>query len=128
MIKYLEVHVDDIEKSRIFWSWFLDEVGYCPNAQWDKGFSYNLGECYLSFVQAANLESPEVFHPTLKDLKHIPFGASSANDVELMAQALTSRGVALNKLQQPDESALHAEHCLWFTDLNGLSVEYSTAA
>ncbi|MFD2177683.1 hypothetical protein [Veronia pacifica] len=128
MIKYIEVHVNDIDKSRHFWSWFLDEVGYCPLANWEHGFSYSLGESYLSFVQSDKHQKPEVFHPTLKKLKHLPFGASSSKDIQNMADALMYRGIGLDLIKQSEESAIHKEHSLWFTDLNGINVEFSTAA
>ena len=48
-IHHIEIYVDCLEKTKVFWAWFLKEIGYSDFQSWSCGCSMILDETYIVF-------------------------------------------------------------------------------
>ena len=72
-IHHIEIYVSNLQKTMVFWTWLLDELGYEVYQQWSEGISYKLGESYLVFVQTEEAYIGDGYHRKRTGLNHLPF-------------------------------------------------------
>lgn len=92
-LHHVEIYVADLQRSREFWGWLLEELGYTLYHEWPQGFDYILGKTYLVFVQAeARFLSP-AYHRCRPGLNHLAFHAESRAFVDALTAKLRARKI-----------------------------------
>jgi catechol 2,3-dioxygenase-like lactoylglutathione lyase family enzyme len=94
-LHHIEIYVSDLERSTKFWGWFLQEMGYVPYQEWEKGRSWKLADTYLVFVQAEEKYLDIPYHRCRVGLNHLAFYASSREDVDRMTAKLQERNIPI---------------------------------
>ncbi len=102
LIHHIELYVSNLEESVVFWGWLLEELGYSPFQEWDKGRSWKLGDSYLVFVQTEEKYLDIPYHRKRVGLNHLAFHASSRDHVDALTNKLKSKNV--NILYQKNAS------------------------
>ncbi|MFY0544271.1 VOC family protein [Brevibacillus sp. H7] len=123
LLHHIEIYVSDLERSAIFWGWFLQELGYTPYQEWEKGRSWKLNDTYLVFVQAEEKYLDMPYHRCRVGLNHLAFYASSRKDVDRMTEQLQKRNVKI--LYQDKHPFAGGDHhyAVYFEDPDRIKVE-----
>jgi len=83
-LHHIELYVSNLQESKKFWSWFLQELGYNEFQQWDGGISYKLNDTYIVFVQADEKYLDIPYHRKRVGLNHLAFHAESRAEIDQM--------------------------------------------
>ncbi len=94
-LHHVEIYVSDLETSRIFWTWFLEAMGYQLFQTWEEGFSFLHGSTYLVFVQTRDKYLQPAYHRCRTGLNHLAFWAKSPEQVHHITEQLRERGVSI---------------------------------
>jgi catechol 2,3-dioxygenase-like lactoylglutathione lyase family enzyme len=123
LLYHLEIYVSNLAKSKEFWSWLLEELGYRSFQKWDKGESWKLGDTYLVFVQAEErfLEPP--YHRCRVGLNHLAFHADSRQHVDHLTKRLRERGVSILYPGQHPFAGGEDHYAVYFEDPDRIKVE-----
>ena len=124
LLHHVEIYVSDIEKSTIFWSWLLKDLGYDCYQKWDKGQSWKLGETYLVFVQTEEKFLDVPYHRCRSGLNHLAFHASSRERVDEMTENLKERGVKILYEDQHPYAGGDDYYAVFFEDPDRIKVEF----
>lgn len=62
VLDHVEIYVSDLDRSRRFWGWFLDKLGYSVSQEWEEGVSFRRGATYLVFVQTRKKYLDPAYH------------------------------------------------------------------
>ncbi|RXJ72799.1 hypothetical protein CS022_13110 [Veronia nyctiphanis] len=122
-LSHIEINVSNLARSRDFWSWLLERLGYTLYQKWEHGFSFELAGTYLVFVQTTDKYLDCGYHRQKTGLNHLAFRASSIADIDALTHELSSRGV---KILYPDKHpyAGGREHyAVYFEDPDRIKVE-----
>lgn len=90
-LHHVELNVSNLKKSRVFWSWLLERLGYQLFQEWDKGFSYKDKENYLVFVQAETAFLKDGYHRKQIGLNHLAFWVDTEEEVNQLRAELLKR-------------------------------------
>lgn len=76
MVHHIEIYVRDVERSRAFWTPFMNLLGYAEE-RWSQGVNYLAGERdpYVCLVQAPPEHLAEGYHRRRVGLNHRAWGA-----------------------------------------------------
>jgi catechol 2,3-dioxygenase-like lactoylglutathione lyase family enzyme len=121
-LDHVEINVSDLEKSKIFYSWFLVELGYHLYQSWDKGFSYKKDETYLVFVQTETKYRDKIYHRSSTGLNHLAFHCDQALIERLTKQLQEKAWPILCLDRHPYANGLEAP-ALFFEDPDRLKIE-----
>lgn len=122
-LSHIEIYVSDLEKSAVFWGWFLGELGYAPFQAWDRGRSWKLGVTYFVIVQVEERFSQNAYHRKNAGLNHLAFHALSRDDVDRMREKLNDRCIPiLYAATHPDKS--EKAYAVYFEDPDRIKVEF----
>ena len=96
MLHHVELYVRDVDRSRAFWTPFMDLLGYTED-RWSQGVNYRLGELdpYVSLVQAPDDHLEAGFHRRRVGLNHLAFRAESRAQVDDVRRWAMAAGVPL---------------------------------
>lgn len=123
MLHHIELYVSNLEKSREFWTWFLERLGYDLYQSWDKGFSYKLGEAYIVFVQVEGKYEDIPYHRCGTGLNHLAFYASSKAHVDELRDMLVKREVPLLYSNRYPHAGGDGHYAVFFEDPDRIKVE-----
>lgn len=125
LLHHVEVNVEDLEESRVFWEWLLEHLGYSLFQEWENGFSYKLGGTYLVFVQTLEKYAQHGFHRCGTGLNHLAFHGESKDFIDHMHQLLLERKPHVHLLYE--DRYPHAggpdSYGVFFEDPNRIKVE-----
>jgi len=93
LIHHLEIYVSNLEDSKKFWGWLLEEIGYKPFQKWKNGQSWKLGDTYLVFVQTEERFLDIPYHRSRVGLNHLAFHVESRQQVDDLTMKLRARSV-----------------------------------
>ncbi|MCA1042287.1 VOC family protein [Bacillus infantis] len=122
-IHHIEINVSDLQKTIEFWGWFLEELGYEPFQEWEKGRSWRLDDAYIVFVQTEEKYLHIPYHRSGTGLNHIAFHADSSSQVDRMAEQLKKKGVKLLYSDSYPYAGGEGHYALFFEDPDRIKVE-----
>lgn len=122
-LHHIEIYVSDLERSRKFWSWLLDKLGYQLFQEWDAGFSMELGTSYVVFVQREDRYSDITYHRCGTGLNHLAFWADSRNAVDALTQDLRDREVPILYEERHPFAGGPNYYAVFFEDPDRIKVE-----
>jgi catechol 2,3-dioxygenase-like lactoylglutathione lyase family enzyme len=121
MLHHLEFYVSHLERSREFWGWLLQRLGYARYQEWPQGFSFKFGDTYLVFVQVEDHYNDRPYHRKRVGLNHLAFQAPSTQAVDELAIELRQRGVEI-LYNSPIADGEH--YAVFFEDPDRMKVEF----
>ncbi|WP_243300426.1 VOC family protein [Bacillus litorisediminis] len=123
LLHHIEIYVSDIKRTIHFWSWFLEELGYTPFQDWEKGRSWKIGDTYIVFVQAEERFLDVPYHRCRVGLNHLAFYASSRQHVDEMTNKLKDRGFHILYPNQHPFAGGKNHYAVYFEDPDRIKVE-----
>ena len=122
-LHHIELYVSNLQESKKFWSWFLQELGYNEFQQWDGGISYKLNDTYIVFVQANEKYLDIPYHRKRVGLNHLAFHAESRAEVDQMKEKLKEKDITILYEDQYPFAGGPNYYALYFEDPNRIKVE-----
>ena len=122
-LHHVEIYVSDLERSQEFWRWLLIRLGYTLFQQWEHGFSYRLGDCYLVFVQAKEKHLQQPYHRGQVGLNHLAFHVASRKAVDEFTLQLRKRGAHILYEDQHPFAGGPDHYAVYFEDPDRIKVE-----
>ncbi|PQF23432.1 hypothetical protein CUS89_07640 [Enterococcus mundtii] len=93
MLHHIEINVSNLKKSKDFYDLLLTKLGYQVFQEWENGFSYIYGDCYIVFVQTREKYQHHQFTRMATGLNHLAFSISSESEVDSLRSELLKSGV-----------------------------------
>lgn len=122
-LHHIELYVSNLQESKKFWGWFLQELGYAEFQQWDGGISYKLNDTYIVFVQANEKYLDIPYHRKRVGLNHLAFHAESRAEVDQMMEKLKEKGITILYEDQYPFAGGPDYYALYFEDPDRIKVE-----
>ncbi|RLL48318.1 hypothetical protein D8M04_03355 [Oceanobacillus piezotolerans] len=123
LLHHIEINVSDICKTVDFWGWFLEELGYTPFQDWERGRSWKLDDTYIVFVQAEERFLDTPYHRCRVGLNHLAFHASSRQQVDDMTSKLKEKGVNILYPKSHPFAGGDNHYAVYFEDPDRIKVE-----
>ncbi|MGD6832876.1 VOC family protein [Sutcliffiella halmapala] len=123
LLHHLEIYVSNLQRSKEFWGWLLEQLGYEVYQQWEKGQSWKLGETYLVFVQAEERFLDVPYHRSRVGLNHLAFHAASRAKVDELTHALKDRNVSILYQDKHPFAGGNDYYAVFFEDPDRIKVE-----
>ncbi len=122
-LHHVEIYVDDLEKTRNFWSWFLQELGYTEFQTWDAGFSFKLAETYIVFVQTEERFRDIKYHRCRSGLNHLAFHGSDRKFIDDLTSKLKAKNIKILYEDRHPFAGGKGYYAVFFEDPDRMKVE-----
>lgn len=126
MVHHIEIYVKNLEVSKEFWGWLLQELCYEEYQSWPEGISYKLGETYLVFVQTAEKHLSIPYHRSRAGLNHLAFHGGSKAYVDELTLKLRKRGVKILYEDKHPYAGGPGYYAVYFEDPDRMKVEITS--
>ncbi|GAB0169376.1 VOC family protein [Lysinibacillus sp. CTST325] len=123
LIHHIEIYVSDLKNSVSFWGWLLEELGYEPFQEWDRGQSWKIGETYIVFVQTDEQFMDIPYHRCRVGLNHLAFHTSSRQQVDDMTKKLKEKGIKILYTDKHPFAGGEEHYAVYFEDPDRIKVE-----
>ncbi|GAB6929808.1 VOC family protein [Paenibacillus sp. JCM 10914] len=123
MFHHVEINVSNLEQSRLFWEWFLEEMGCEIFQEWEGGISWKKGGGYLVFVQTDSLYLDIPYHRRRSGLNHLAFHAESRAQVDLITRQLIERDIPILYADRHPYAGGDAHYAVFFEDPDRIKIE-----
>lgn len=123
LLHHIELYVSDLDLSREFWGWFLEELNYEKYQEWENGVSWKLGDTYLVFVQTEEKYLQIPYHRCGTGLNHLAFYALSKNHVDDMTERLKSKQITVLYENRHPYAGGPDHYAVYFEDPDRIKVE-----
>ena len=123
LIHHIEIYVSDINRTRHFWGWFLEELGYNSFQEWENGQSWKIDDTYIVFVQTEDRFLNIPYHRCRVGLNHLAFHASSRKQVDEMTNKLKERGISIHYSKEHPFAGGDNHYAVYFEDPDRIKVE-----
>ena len=122
-LHHVEIYVSDLKRSRVFWGWFLEKIGYKLFQEWKYGFSYLLDETYIVFVQTEDKYLEPKFHRKRTGLNHLAFNLDTKEDADNLTDELKQRGISILYEDKHPFAGGDDYYAVFFEDPDRIKVE-----
>lgn len=120
---HIEIYVSDLNKSRLFYSWLLSNLGFELFQEWDLGFSYQKDGFYIVFVQAKEKYIKNGYNRCNIGLNHLAFRCSSKEEVDQIREQLIERKVDLLYDDKYPFAGGKEHYAVYFEDPDRIKIE-----
>lgn len=122
-LHHIELYVKDLNKSKEFWGWLLDELGYKEYQQWEQGISYILEKTYIVFVQVEERFLDIPYHRCRPGLNHLAFHGGSKEFVDKVTLKLREKKVNILYEDKHPYAGGEGYYAVYFEDPDRMKVE-----
>lgn len=122
-LHHIEIYVKDLNKSKEFWGWLLNELGYKEYQNWEQGISYILEKNYIVFVQVEEKFLDIPYHRCRAGLNHLAFHGGSKGFVDEVTLKLRERGVKILYENKHPYAGGPDYYAVYFEDPDRMKVE-----
>ncbi len=122
-LHHIEIYVENLAKSKAFWGWLLEELGYKEYQSWPQGVSYILDQSYLVFVQVEEKYLDIPYHRCRAGLNHLAFHGGSKAFVDDMSLKLRQKGVQILYEDKHPYAGGQDYYAVFFEDPDRMKVE-----
>ncbi|WYP27402.1 VOC family protein [Alkalihalobacillus sp. FSL W8-0930] len=123
MIHHIELYVSNVEESKAFWGWLLEDLGYTLYQEWDEGFSFKQDHSYIVFVQVEPRFIEEGYHRKRIGLNHLAFFGRSRVHIDELTNSLQERGTRLLYQNTHPYAGGDKHYAVYFEDPDRIKVE-----
>ncbi|OFZ30727.1 MAG: hypothetical protein A2622_13745 [Bdellovibrionales bacterium RIFCSPHIGHO2_01_FULL_40_29] len=114
-IHHVEYYVNGLEKTKLFWGWFLSKMGYTEYQNWDAGISYaHKNQTYLVFVEVEPAHRQFINNRQAAGMNHIAFKGGSQQELKSLVEELKQKDIKI---------LTQREDAICFVDPNQFAVE-----
>jgi catechol 2,3-dioxygenase-like lactoylglutathione lyase family enzyme len=125
VLHHIEINVSDLKRSKAFYGWLMDELGYRTFQEWPEGISWKLESTYLVLVQTDERFLQPDFHRKRSGLNHLAFHAESRDDVDHLTDKLRKRGVPILYDDRHPFAGGPGYYAVFFEDPDRLKLEFA---
>ena len=122
-LHHVEIYVKDLDVSKAFWGWLLEELGYSVSQQWEQGISYIFDKTYIVFVQVEKKHLDVPYHRCRAGLNHLAFHGGTRAFVDDITSKLRDRGVNILYENQHPYAGGPDYYAVFFEDPDRMKVE-----
>ena len=122
-LHHIEIYVGDIARTREFWGWILERLGYEKYQDWKEGFSYIQGETYIVFVQTLAKYRDIPYHRCRAGLNHLAFHGGSKENIDYFCDQLRKRNVTILYEDNHPYAGGVDHYAVYFEDPDRIKVE-----
>ena len=122
-LHHVELYVSDLNRSTVFWSWFLESLGYELHQSWEQGRSWKLNDTYIVFVQTEPRFLDAPYHRCRVGLNHLAFHARSRAHVDEVTAELQRRGIGILYQDRHPHAGGEDNYAVFFEDPDRIKVE-----
>jgi catechol 2,3-dioxygenase-like lactoylglutathione lyase family enzyme len=122
-LHHVEINVHHLSRTKAFYGWLMDELGYDVFQEWDNGISYKNGSAYLVFTQTEENYKQFSFHRKHTGLNHLAFWAKSCAHVEHLRVQLNVNKVPFLYNDQYPFAGGEGHYALFFEDPDRIKIE-----
>ena len=122
-LHHIELYVKDLNKSKEFWGWLLDELGYKEYQKWEQGISYILEKTYIVFVQVEERFLDIPYHRCRPGLNHLAFHGGSKAFVDKVTLKLREKNVKILYEDKHPYAGGEGYYAVYFEDPDRMKVE-----
>ncbi len=122
-LNHIEIYVSDLERSKAFWGWFLEKLGYEKFQLWDNGFSYILGFTYIVFVQTEKKYLDIPYNRCRAGLNHLAFNAKSKKQIDEVTEELKVKGIKILYENKHPYAGGKNHYAVYFEDPDRIKIE-----
>ncbi|WP_416730226.1 VOC family protein [Fictibacillus sp. JL2B1089] len=122
-LHHIEMNVQNLRKTKVFYEWLLPELGFSLFQEWEKGFSYKMESSYLVFVQTEELYNDIPFHRKRSGLNHLAFWAKSRAQIEYLRVQLKKKNISFLYEDKFPFAGGKNHYALFFEDPDRLKIE-----
>ena len=91
MLHHVELWVPDLSRAADEWGWLLEQLGWSPYQEWERGRSWRRDETYIVVERSVALSGDR--HDRLRPgLNHLAFHAGARAEVDALTRAAPTRG------------------------------------
>jgi len=123
LLHHIEIYVSNLNRSKDFWGWFLDILGYVKYQEWENGISYKLSDTYIVFVQTENKYLDIPFHRCRTGLNHLAFYSDSKKQVDEITELIERKGFTILYKDRHPYAGGENHYALFFEDPDRIKVE-----
>lgn len=122
-LSHIEIYVSDLQKSLLFWDWFLIDLGYELFQSWEEGTSYKLNQTYLVFVQVEENYRHFPYHRKHVGLNHLAFYGGTRKEIDDLTMKLKGNGIKILYEDKHPFAAGSDYYAVFFEDPDRIKVE-----
>ncbi len=102
-IHHIEYYVNDLQRTREFWTWLFDILGWKPRESWKDGFDWSDPDTgtYLVFVQVKEEHRDFQNNRQAQGLNHIAISLNPKSTQAALVHDLQQRGATIT-YDEPD--------------------------
>lgn len=123
VVHHIEIYVKNLETTRLFWDWLMQELKYDVYQEWEFGVSYKLATTYIVFVEVEEQHIEPSFHRCKPGLNHLAFALESTHDVDEMTKKLKEKGITILYEDRHPYAGGQNYYAVFFEDYDRLKVE-----
>lgn len=124
LLHHIEMYVSDLEKSTLFWQWFLTEkFAYSVYQQWNEGISFKLGDTYIVFVQSEEKYKLNHYNRKNVGLNHLAFHCYSREFIDNLTKDLVERNITILYADKHPFAGGKDYYAVFFEDPDRIKVE-----
>lgn len=120
---HIEIYVSNIIKSREFYSWLLEDLGFALYQEWKEGFSYKKDKFYVVFVQTQKKYLSNGYNRCNIGLNHIAFSSPDSKEIDLLREKLLFKGVTLLYDEKYPHAGGNESYAVYFEDPDRIKLE-----
>lgn len=122
-IHHIEIYVNNINQTKDFWTWLLNELGYSNYQEWPLGFSFILNQTYIVFVQVEDNYLSHTYHRKQAGLNHIAFDGGNKDFVDEITKKLKVKNIPILYLDKHPYAGGPDYYAVFFEDPNRIKIE-----
>jgi catechol 2,3-dioxygenase-like lactoylglutathione lyase family enzyme len=123
MLHHVEIYVSNLVRTKEFWGWLLQRLGYEEYQNWEHGISYKLGDTYIVFVQTEERFLDTPYHRCRTGLNHLAFHGENKGFVDQITSELKQRDVKILYEDRHPFAGGPDYYAVYFEDPDRIKVE-----
>jgi len=122
-LHHIEIYVSNFERSREFWKWLLELLGYEEISPGETITNFRLGNTYIVLVQTEEKFLDVPYHRCRTGLNHLAFHGGSRADIDALTEKLRERNIKILYEDRHPHAGGNNYYAVFFEDPDRIKVE-----